>query len=298
MNRDSLELFDLAAYAEVVATVSGDGAELSLATPDGELLTTSGADGAAPAAWRDLGECLADGVARWSAADGRDVLRVALTHGAAAETLWLDLGLPPGRPADAHLAQVFQRVACLVEGDLARSDLLEGMSRELATRYEELNFVYELDHRKVANPARVQDALSELAETTRAHLDLDLVLFYVPDQDTCLHARTDLVDLDDDECRLVARAMLDYLVGDPTTVVLNRDDVVDWLHSDVAADYKLCATPIRIEGQRIVGLLLFARPLARPHFTNSDRRMCEVVATEVAKLLQHSRSPFSRSMTT
>ncbi|MGE0486594.1 MAG: putative bifunctional diguanylate cyclase/phosphodiesterase [Gammaproteobacteria bacterium] len=290
MNRDSLTGFDLAPYAEVIAAVCGAGAALSLATPAGEVLTTSGdASELAAVTWRDGAATAAGSIAHGSFDDGRDALRLPLSHGAAAEPLWLNLLLPAGTVTDERLVATFERVTRLIASDLARSEVLEGMSQELATRYEELNFVYELDHRQVSNPARVQDALRELAETTRAHLDLDLVLFYVPDQDTCLDARTARIELDDDECRLVARAMLDYLVGDPTTLVLNRDDVVDWLHTDVAIDYKLCATPIRIEGQRIVGLLLFARPLARAHFTNSDRRMCEVVATEVAKLLQHSR---------
>ncbi|MCB1746133.1 MAG: bifunctional diguanylate cyclase/phosphodiesterase [Gammaproteobacteria bacterium] len=290
MNRDSLRDFDLLPYADLLGSVCGAGAELRFETLEGELLASSVAV-ATPvdATLVDLGEALADGVSHWSDGADRAALRTCVSHGAAAEPLWLSLLLPPARPADDHLAEVFRRVAALVESDLGKSEVLEGMSQELATRYEELNFVYELDHRQIGNPARVRDALHELAETTRAHLDLDLVLFYVPDQDTCLDARTALIELDEDEARLVARAMLDYLNTDPTTLVLNRDDVIDWLQSDIAADYKLCATPIRIEGQRTVGLLLFARPLARPHFTNSDRRMCEVVATEVAKLLQHSR---------
>lgn len=200
----------------------------------------------------------------------------------------------PGQARFAQWTEHYAAVVAVVGRALASADLVAGMSQELAIRYEELNLVYELEDKRTDVQGSERERLLDTLEATRSYLDLDLVALDIPGDRICMGVTAAGAPSADQMA--MTRAFCDALQESPETLVLNRDTVVDWCSNEIGADYKVCAAPVSVDGRRSRGVLLFCKRIERPHFTNSDRRMCEVVVAEITKLLQRDRDRLTGAM--
>ncbi len=298
MSAQHLAELDLEAHRRVLAGLAGAACELRLDTLAGEPLASSCSQAAACRFLPDGG----DGddaphgrhLVRARTEAGRTALRSRLQCLPGGEEAWLSLLLDS--PPSPVLEEAFAGVVRLVEATCIRLDVLNGMSAELATRYEELNLVYEIDSRRGMAHATERAAVGELVETARSHLRVDLALVYLPEQDLCLEFSSREHGYTMRELRAVACELLGVLQDDPATLVINRDRVFDWTGSDLLPEFRLCTAPVRLDGATPSGLVLLAKHLDNGTFSNSDRRMCEVVATEVVKLMQHTRDQLTGAL--
>ncbi|MEQ8659779.1 MAG: bifunctional diguanylate cyclase/phosphodiesterase [Gammaproteobacteria bacterium] len=290
MNTQLLAELDLEAYRRVLAVLAGPDCELRLDALDGTPLASTRADPvplpvpveASGQGAEILIETLGDGT----------VLRRCLDCLPGGEAAWLGLDIG-ATPAHEPLRAAFAAVAQLVLEACVRIDVLNGMSIELATRYEELNLVYDLDRRRGGSAGDERTTLHELIDAARAHLRVDLALLHVPDQHITLDCSALEHAYTAHELRTLGRELLAQLRDDPATLVINRDRIYDWKGSELVPDLRLCATPVCLDGEVPSGVLLFAKHVDGGQFTNSDRRMSEVVAAEIVKVMQHSRDPLT-----
>jgi hypothetical protein len=67
-------------------------------------------------------------------------------------------------------------------------------------------------------------------------------------------------------------------------LVVNKDEVADWTNPQLHLDYKYMAAAIFKSSERMAGVLIIANHDDKKSFTNSDRKICEVLATEISKV--------------
>ena len=204
------------------------------------------------------------------------------------EPLWLVLELNASEDEPERLeivARGLVAMAGLIKDAKDRQDTLEGMSRELAIRYEELNLVYDLEARRDVHEDTNLETLYEYPQTIRDYLEFDCVVLqldggpsYEAGEDGFAKVPEPLID-----------AIHQHLEHEPETLVVNRDAVIDWLDEGFPTDLRFIAVPLRLETGHGLGTLLCFNAPERRHFTNSDRRMCEVVAAEIVKTLKRYR---------
>jgi len=299
MSAQHLDELDLEAHRRVLAGLAGNDCELRLDTLGGELLVSTcpqaqaPARGFAPIVDGDEAQA-ARAIVHARTESERVALRYRLQCLPGGEDAWLSLVLDAS--ASPVLETAFEGIARLIEATCVRLDVLNGMSAELATRYEELNLVYEIDSHSGTTHTTERAAVGELVEKARAHLRVDLALVYLPEHDLFLEFSACEHGYSMRELRAVACELLARLQDDSATLVINRDRVFDWTGSDRLPEFRLCTAPVRLDGVTPAGLVLFAKQLDDAQFSNSDRRMCEVVATEVVKVMQHTRDPLTGAL--
>jgi len=230
------------------------------------------------------------GLAAWPLDDARTLLYRPIESGG--QPLgWLLTAVP--RFADGAvpfaldaLAESFEDAAAtLADACRARADL-DGMTEELAERYEELHMVYGVDqHVRQHGP---QDELFDrLLQSCAQHLDIDVVAFVRPGRDQCISAMQlsqpihnldlVLVEMRGDLFRFVQATREPVIINDAT------DPRRAYVFTDMP--YKILACPVRC-GDQVDAALVLLNHDRKPDFTNGDRRLAEVLANQLSSVAQ------------
>jgi diguanylate cyclase (GGDEF)-like protein len=181
--------------------------------------------------------------------------------------------------------------ACVME-DYTTNISLKGMAEELGVRYEELNLLYGLeDNNDYLSNKNEHDALNQLLNNCTDYLNVGLIALYIPEQDMTIY-HFGVMDADID-LELVLRKLqgplLHWMKTYHETLVVNRDRATDWTDASVDIPYKLIATPLLKASGNLAGVLLLVNSLNAQDFTNSDRKLAEVLTTEATKLIRERR---------
>ena len=223
MSAQHLDELDLEAHRRVLAGLAGNDCELRLDTLGGELLVSTcpqaqaPARGFAPIVDGDEAQA-ARAIVHARTESERVALRYRLQCLPGGEDAWLSLVLDAS--ASPVLETAFEGIARLIEAAGVRLDVLNGMSAELATRYEELNLVYEIDSHSGTTHTTERAAVGELVEKARAHLRVDLALVYLPEHDLFLEFSACEHGYSMRELRAVACELLARLQDDSATLVI------------------------------------------------------------------------------
>ncbi len=171
---------------------------------------------------------------------------------------------------------------------------LNAMSEELAGRYEELNLLYNVEE-KVAkyNPAEGRDVLLHLVEDCARHLGVDAVSLVMPGTKMEIHETSGefnalIPDLEELLIRL-SRGTVRVLRETRESIVLNDAHDPRWSRAlPSGAPVKLVAAPILSVRSEVCGALITLNRDRKPDFTNSDRKLVEVLAEQGSAVIQAS----------
>ena len=183
------------------------------------------------------------------------------------------------------LAEVLEDLAASIGDECRLKSELDGMTEELAERYEELHMVYGVDQhaRQFGSDAQ---SFQHILEDCAAQLDIDVVAFVRPgelDSPWAAHLSRPIHNLD-----LVLIEMRGdlyrFVQSTRETLVLNNVDDARRAYVFTDMPYKVLACPVW-NGKRVEGALVLLNHEHKPAFSNSDRRLAEVLASHLSSLL-------------
>ncbi len=183
-------------------------------------------------------------------------------------------------------------IAQIIEHDYSRDQALQGMSAELAARYEELNLLYGMDGNVKDHEQQSEtEILHGIVDNCSEYMNVDLVAMIVPEDDLCMVKSRHDIPLNTLD-RIVNKfkgQLYSILRSTHETLVVNRNETVDWMDPKLNIPYKLIATPILKATGQLYGILVVANHESRIDFTNSDRKLNEVIAADISKIIQSRR---------
>ncbi|MEQ1529898.1 MAG: EAL domain-containing protein [Methylococcales bacterium] len=189
-----------------------------------------------------------------------------------------------------RLECVLQTIShCIAENYLTSLSII-GMTEELAVRYEELNLLYGLDNNKeYLSSKNEHEALSQLLNNCTDYLAVDLLAIFIPEQNSLIsHSINKVAQSDLDRILAYLQGpLLHWMKTKNETTIINRES--DWADGNAGIPYKIIATPLLKESGNLAGILMLAKTIKANDFTNSDKRLSEVLAIEAAMLIKARR---------
>lgn len=294
---DALNSLDVARYARWLRRITGADHELALCHPDGSAIWESmperglGAWLAALCADGFGWPCTGDGLQRHDAAGGADAAAATLLYmpvkRRGAVIAWLAVRVPftAQAPADWDLlAETFEDIAAGIADEVSSKVELDSMALELSERYEELHLVYAID-KQVQQLDPGADLFQRLLQSWAEHMDADVAAFVKPGEGLCVHATNlsapihnldlVLVEMRGDLYRFTHSARAPLVIND-------RDDPRRaYIFTDLP--FKLLCCPV-IHDRNVVAILVLVNHLAKPDFSNSDRKLGELLANQLSGL--------------
>jgi len=217
-----------------------------------------------------------------------------LELGAAQQEFWLgtllDSNITPEKKQ--RVIKVLQTIAACVAEEWTTHTSLMGMAEELGVRYEELNLLYGLEgSNDYLSDKNEHEALNQLLNNCTDYLKVGLIALYIPEWDTVMHHFGSYdTGIDPDLVLKNLRGSISHWMNaNLKTLVINSGMEAGWTHMNVKIPYKLIATPLLKANGKLAGILLLVNSLKAQDFTNSDRKLAEVLTAEAAKLIRERR---------
>lgn len=252
------------------------GAEHSLATPLGQTLTTSAVN--------------AVGLHRHDFGSDKTALCEVLGHTQGSPAGWaavlVDFFGKDDTPVQIdHLVEALEDLAAGISDEYQNKADLEMMTEELGARYEELHLVYAVDQHVQSHKGATGSVFQSLLQSASEHLDVDVVAFVKPSTQTCLYATTlsqeihnlDLVLI---ECR---GDLYRFVQASGKPAVLNDEDDPRRAYILTDMPFKVIACPVYSDG-KIDSLVVLINHQHKHDFSNSDRKLAEVLANQLSSL--------------
>ncbi|TDM08589.1 MAG: hypothetical protein C4K60_03965 [Ideonella sp. MAG2] len=199
------------------------------------------------------------------------------------------------------LAEALDDLATAMAEELQLKTDLDGMTAELAERYDELHLVYGVDE-QVRRHGSQEVVIQSLLTSCANHLDVDVVAFVRPNKNQCISAMALSQPIHNLDLVLVEMRgdLYRFVQATRDSVVMN--DMTDARRAYIFTDmpYKILACPVRCE-THIDAMLVLLNHRHKPDFSNSDRRLADVLASQLTRLVQamsmvQQLSDFTRQM--
>ena len=194
---------------------------------------------------------------------------------------------PDAAPVELdHLAESLEDVgASIIDECRLRFDL-GSMTEELADRYEELHLVYGVDQ-KVRQHGQKLEVFQSLLHSCAEQMHVDVVAFVCPSENLCLSSAQPSKPIHNLDLVLVEMRgdLFRFVQSTRETVVLNEfsDPRRAYVFTDMP--YKILSSPVRA-GNAVTAQLVLLNHADKPDFSNSDRRLAEVLANQLSSLTQ------------
>ncbi|MGB7991527.1 MAG: HD domain-containing phosphohydrolase [Candidatus Methylophosphatis roskildensis] len=197
-------------------------------------------------------------------------------------------GLQPDAAATDldNVAEALDDITAAIADECRLHYELGSVTEELAHRYEELHLLYRVDEQLCLQghrPELIENLLKNCAE----QLGVDVVALTQPVAGLCLSAALPSKPIHNLDLVLVELRgdLFRFIQASRDSVVLNdgNDPRRAYIFTDMP--YKVLACPIR-QGNTIDGALVLINHDDKPNFTNSDRRLAEILANQLSSLLQ------------
>lgn len=179
---------------------------------------------------------------------------------------------------------------------------LEMMTEELGARYEELHLVYAVDQHIQTHQGEHEKTFQSLLQSAAEHLDVDVVAFVRPSQEICLYATSLSKDIHNLDLVLVEMRgdLYRFVQASGETMVLNAGDDPRRAYIFTDMPYKVIASPVHSEN-KVDSLVVLLNHAHKPDFTNSDRKLADVLANQLSSLsntylLMESMHQFNHQM--
>ena len=180
---------------------------------------------------------------------------------------------------------------CIVDDYTIQKTLIDTIN-ELTVRYEELNLLYGLDD---VDTHRIEfderQALTQIITNCCDYLNVDLALIHVPKLSLNLvKLNTSNIEVDLPGLQhFVQNSLYRQIISDQGTLVINQANDISNIDPACTGEVKLIASPIKMDKQNIDGVLVIANSRQKTDFSNSDRKLVDVLAAEAGKLIQARR---------
>ncbi|WP_396267119.1 HD-GYP domain-containing protein [Ideonella sp.] len=205
-------------------------------------------------------------------------------------------------PSDLDaLAEALDDLSTAMADELQLKTDLNGMTAELAERYDELHLVYGVDE-QVRRHGSQEVVIQSLLTSCANHLDVDVVAFVRPNKNQCISAMALSQPIHNLDLVLVEMRGDLYRFVQATRETLVMNDMADARRAYIFTDmpYKILACPVRCESH-VDAMLVLLNHRQKPDFSNSDRRLADVLASQLTRLVQamsmvQQLSDFTRQM--
>ncbi len=185
------------------------------------------------------------------------------------------------------LIDALRAVAACMHNEIQLNAELETMADELAERYEELNLVYEADNQEL-KAYHGQESLRRLVSSCTDFLDVGMTALVMPEK------RITIYDFNQSTPILSPTKLLASLKKDlygwlqkhNEPVVINTMQCAHSYNVQCDIPYKLLVSPVDSGEQEIIGMLVIVNHNWKPDFSNSDRKILDVMAKKVTKIVQ------------
>ncbi|HQX06212.1 MAG TPA: HD-GYP domain-containing protein [Zoogloea sp.] len=282
----------LARYGRWLQHSAGQSFTVGIGAGDGGLLWSDTADSPLAEALAGLpAQPLAQtpGMQRQGTSAGDLFTRAVALPEAAGDGWLLAMARTDAAPTDIELdalADAMDDVAAALEDSThlnAEMDLLAG---ELAERYEELHLVYEID-RHLANQDLGTEVLQDLLQSCAEQLNADVACFVRPADNLTISATNLSKPIHNLDLVLVEMRgdLFRFVASSRSTVVINgtEDPRRAYIFTDMP--YKVLACPV-FQGIDMPAMLVLLNHADKPDFSNSDRRLGEVMAHQIANVMR------------
>ncbi len=220
---------------------------------------------------------------------------LALTVGATEQLFWL-VGIYNGpHPYQGH--NTLQNIAVCLQEDSMQAESLVGMVDELTVRYEELNMLYGIDNidENYKNCDEKQ-SLRRLLNNCIDFLNIDQAVIYLPDLGLNIHQSADEFSTHINSRKFINniyQQIRPSLVNNPQPIVINHDYDNDLKGFRLRLPYKFIISPILNKSRKLHGIFVLLNQQEKPDFSNSDRKLSEILTAEVINILQARRDPLT-----
>jgi hypothetical protein len=130
------------------------------------------------------------------------------------------------------------------------------------------------------------DTFRQMLQDTAAHLNVDVVAFVRPSDDRCVYATSLSKEIHNLDLVLVEMRgdLFRFVQSSRDSVVMNEanDPRRAYIFTDMP--YRVLACPIRV-GRSVDALVVLLNHMHKPPFSNSDRHLGEVLANQVAAMV-------------
>ncbi|MCF6192996.1 MAG: EAL domain-containing protein [Kangiellaceae bacterium] len=195
----------------------------------------------------------------------------------------IDNETSPADEIDACLRVIVQ----LMIHDLELNSELNNISEELTERYEELNLVYDASRQSPRQNNNSQESLEVLVNSCTKYLNVSMSALILPGRNVTIY---DVVEnIADTSISLIVpvleNELLSLLMNQTQSIVINNVADANKQQPPLKLPYKIIATPVLVDSTNVIGLLVIIKPLNKPDFTNSDRKLMEVMSRKVTKVV-------------
>lgn len=283
---------EIARYGRWLKRSVGTTFRIGVGNTAGELLWADGND-AAPLA-SALATCIAlphdgsEGMRRQEA-DGATAYTCPIKLPAGAGDGWLlalpDRETPPTGIELNDLAETMADVATTLADGSRLNTEMDVLAAELAERYEELHLFYDID-RHLAKKDLGTEVLQDLLRTCAEQLNADVACFVRPAENITVSATNLSKPIHNLDLVLVEMRgdLFRFVSSSRSTVVINGMDDSRRAYIFTDMPYKVLACPV-FQGLDMPAMLTLLNHADKPDFSNSDRRLGEVMAHQISNVM-------------
>ncbi len=291
MHHQTLAEIDFVKYGRWLRRITGTNDEIAVCDPCGEPVWLSHADGVLSGWLRQLildgfdWHCKGDGMQRFDAA-------AAILLYVPIQTQRATLGFVAVRVAkDAApsgdwdlLAESLDDVCAGIADEFSLKSELNAMADELSERYEELHLVYAVDQQVRAMTNGV-DLFQTLLKSWADHMNADVAAFVKPGEDLCVSATNLSAPIHNLDLVLVEMRGDLYRFAHSSRQPIVINDRADPRRAYIFTDmpFKIMCCPV-FRDKAVEAILVLINHQAKPNFTNSDRKLGEVLANQLSSL--------------
>lgn len=235
------------------------------------------------------------GMQRLSTPAGDLFTRAVALPEAAGEGWLLAMAKAGEAPTDIELdalADAMDDVAAALDDATLLNAEMDQLAGELAERYEELHLVYEID-RHLANQDLGTEVLQDLLQSCAEQLNADVACFVRPADNVTISATNLSKPIHNLDLVLVEMRgdLFRFVASSRTTIVINDrpDPRRAYIFTDMP--YKVLACPV-FQGLDMPAMLVLLNHDDKTDFSNSDRRLGEVMAHQIANVM-HMQGMFA-----
>ncbi len=195
----------------------------------------------------------------------------------------IEPGVGPG--ALAQIETALLDVAAMVRDDNHSQHALKGLTAELSDRYEELHLVYALNER-VRSSKVSPDVFQDITDICADYMGVDVAAFISKDDRLATVTSRPTKPIHNLDLVLVEMRgdLFRFVSARRDSLVLNDADDPKRPYVFTDMPYKLVAAPV-IRNNLVAGMLVLLNHAGRPDFSNSDRKLTEIMADQLANLL-------------